>query len=719
MAPVPQAVPAPVDVKGPNTTPLNTNVVSESSSRLGLTPRETPATVEVIDQQTMKDRGIRTVTEAATAAVGVTGGDAPGAASAFSMRGFQFNDINTLYNGIKIGPQGFTSRIMDAGNLEQIEILKGPSSLMSGEGATGGAVNYVTKRPHTGKIQNEAFTSFDSFHGYRAGFGSGGSSAIKGLDYRFDVTRSSLTSFIDDTYSHLTNISGQLNYRPVDNFMVWVAVEKKQDTNRFYYGTPVVSAGFSGPFATKGVVAGNGVTQYPNVTVLGPVTIDSRTLTTTYNVLDNSSGARELWLRGGFDWDVTNAIKFKNQVYSYTTRRHWLNNEYNTFNSTTGLVDRERFYVGHNQKVVGSVTDLIVNANIAGMENRFAAALSASKIEFDPEQDTVFGGDSVSLVDPDRGVYGPLTPEFRNIVLRNVAWSFEDRLKVTPQFALIGGLRSEWISLWRNAINSDGSIVGGYPFSKSWTPTTYRVGYTWEAIPGLVFYSQHATAADAAFANIFNLRPNRPLELTTSRIYETGVKHLFWDKRAEWVFSAFDIERRNVYQSRGGGNAVVAGKVQSKGVELSGAVTPLNGWKLWANVAYVDAKYASFIDSNTGQDFSGRMPPNVPRVVANIGSSYRFATPWPVEFGAIVRHVGNRYVFDDNAVTMLDYTIADAYCFIDIPKLSIMNVEQTRITFRVKNITNKLYAQWVDPGYADQILLGAPRSYEVVASFKF
>jgi iron complex outermembrane receptor protein len=37
----------------------------------------------------------------------------------------------------------------------------------------------------------------------------------------------------------------------------------------------------------------------------------------------------------------------------------------------------------------------------------------------------------------------------------------------------------------------------------------------------------------------------------------------------------------------------------------------------------------------------------------------------------------------------------------------------------VRNLTNKLYAAWGDPGYTDQIILGAPRSYEVAASFKW
>ncbi|MEH2548618.1 hypothetical protein V1283_005263 [Bradyrhizobium sp. AZCC 2262] len=39
--------------------------------------------------------------------------------------------------------------------------------------------------------------------------------------------------------------------------------------------------------------------------------------------------------------------------------------------------------------------------------------------------------------------------------------------------------------------------------------------------------------------------------------------------------------------------------------------------------------------------------------------------------------------------------------------------------FRAKSLTNKLYAAWGDPGYTDRIILGAPRSYQVAASFKW
>ena len=64
-----------------------------------------------------------------------------------------------------------------------------------------------------------------------------------------------------------------------------------------------------------------------------------------------------------------------------------------------------------------------------------------------------------------------------------------------------------------------------------------------------------------------------------------------------------------------------------------------------------------------------------------------------------------------SVLTMLAYTVGDAYAAVDIRK--------TRVAFRVRNITNEKYAIWADPGYADQILLAAPRSYELSAAMRF
>jgi iron complex outermembrane receptor protein len=737
-----QPAPATPVTTTPPTTPLNTNTVTEVGGPLGLTSRQTPATVEIVDKEVIREQGYRTTTDTAQGFPGVTAGDGPGAPANFSMRGFSGTQINTLYNGIKIGPSEMTNRIMDTYNLERVEILKGPASLLSGEGATAGAVNYVTKAPHTGPILNEAFTGWDSINGFRTGYGSGGSTNVKGLDYRFDISRTNLNSFIDDAYTKLFNVSGGLNYRVNDSFKVWGAVEYKEDRDRFYWGTPLVAANSPGIVPTKGIVSGRWTQYYPgpcqdaadtdcfrgHIGDLKPVTIDARTLTTNYNVLDNKSFGKELWLRGGFEYIFDGNVTLRSQAYAYGARRLWHNNEISAFNDSPfptlgapGQVYRERLTVDHDQRTYGNITDLSWNSRIGGMENRSVVTLSAYRTQFNVAQDTLFFADPVDLVNPVRDLYGDEKDEHIRTRVDNIALSFEDRLKITPTFALIGGIRVEGIELSRIRFNPDGSLRDGYPFSKDFTPVTGRIGYTWELLPGLTWYSQYATAADPAIANIFILRPTQPLLLTSSRIYETGVKQLFWGNRAEWTLSAYDIERNNVYQSKSGHLVNVAAKVHAKGIEIAGAVRPTDEWKLFANVALVQSKYENFVDADTGEVFTGKTPPNVPRFVFNAGTSYRFPTRWPVEVGGVVRHVGDRFNNDDNLVIMNAYTLFDAFAFVDVnPRdLGWDGVKNTRIGFRVRNLTDKKYAVWGDPGYPDQIILGAPRSFEVSAAFRW
>ncbi|MCG2625756.1 TonB-dependent receptor [Bradyrhizobium sp. WYCCWR 13023] len=710
------AVAKPVAPNAAVPTPLNSNAVAESASRLGLTVRQTPATVEVISAETMREQGYRTVSDVAQGAVGVTAGDNPAEPSAFSMRGFTNSQINTLYNGIKIGPQNMTSRIMDTANLEAVEILKGPASLISGEGAAGGAINFVTKQPHTGPIRNEADFSYDSLNSFRAHYGSGGSTNVQGLDYRFDVSRSSLNGFADDTNTKTFDVSGQLNYRISDSLKVWGAIEYREDRGKAYWGAPLVPVAFSSSHATAGIVSGTYVSNF-NGTNLGPVTIDDRTLNTNYNVLDNRNVAQEVWLRGGFELKLAPDLTLKSQAYAYGAERSWFNNEVEAFNATTNTVDRSRFYVAHSQRLVGNITDLTWDSNIAGLDNRLVTTLSSSYLDFVRPGAANFPGDSVDLVDPDRGFYGLLTTKEQTARIDNEALSFEDRLKLTRTFALIGGLRVEHIGLDRNSTDVVGLENAGFPFPKSWAPVTGRIGYTWEAVPGLTFFSQYATGADISANNIFLLGPTQPLDLTTARTYETGVKHVLWDNRAEWSFSAYDIVRKNVYAAAGGQTLNIAGRQDSKGVELAGSIRPIEPLRLWGNIAYVDARYADY--DFVGGSFSGNTPPNVPRIVANAGASWRFLTPWPVEIGITGRHVGDRTNSDANTVTMNAYTVGDLYAFVDIPKAVFNAVDQARLTFRVRNFTDKHYAIWGDPFYPDQVLLGAPRTYEISAAFKW
>ena len=86
-----------------------------------------------------------------------------------------------------------------------------------------------------------------------------------------------------------------------------------------------------------------------------------------------------------------------------------------------------------------------------------------------------------------------------------------------------------------------------------------------------------------------------------------------------------------------------------------------------------------------------------------------------------MRYVENRFLEQDNLTTLNAYTTADAYAFLDIPgrDLAMPEIDSVRISARVRNLTNAVYAAWSDTTYPDQILLGAPRTYEIGAAARW
>jgi catecholate siderophore receptor len=109
---------------------------------------ETPRTVTVIKDEVFTAQGATTLRDVLRNTPGITfqagegGGGLPG--DTFSMRGFSAGNDITLDGVREVG-----SYTRDAFNLEQVEVMKGPSSSIAGRGATGGSINLVTKSPKT------------------------------------------------------------------------------------------------------------------------------------------------------------------------------------------------------------------------------------------------------------------------------------------------------------------------------------------------------------------------------------------------------------------------------------------------------------------------------------------------------------------------------------------------------------------------------------------
>jgi catecholate siderophore receptor len=128
----------------------------EDSSLTKLTEplRDVPQSIVTVPRELLDDRGVTTLNEALRMVPGITLG-----AGEFSWQGNNpnirgFNSRNDMFLD---GMRDFGSYPRDPFNLETVEVLQGPSSMIFGRGSTGGAINQVSKRPLSDALTSVSF----------------------------------------------------------------------------------------------------------------------------------------------------------------------------------------------------------------------------------------------------------------------------------------------------------------------------------------------------------------------------------------------------------------------------------------------------------------------------------------------------------------------------------------------------------------------------------
>lgn len=705
----------PVLVTAPRQAPEPTGLALDSptgtASRLGLTLRELPVSVDIIGRDAIEEREHRTVLEAMESGTGITAGNPPGDPATFSLRGFTDNQIIQLTDGVRTGPTTMTGRLLDTWNFERIEVFKGPASVLYGEGAIGGAVNYAIKRPRRdAPLHVDGMLSYGSFNTLRLGVGSGGPLYADKLFYRVDFSRHTSSGFIDDTSSEYRSLSSALLFDVNKQLSLQLSFDAQHDDISSYWGTPLVPRSF----ATKPL---SGVVEAEDGR-----TIDRRMSRVNYNVTDNVMYSKSYWGRLKADWQVTPALKLRNELYYYQANRRWENAETYAFDPTTLRISRDRFFVAHNQSIIGNRSEALLTMPLFGLPNRFLVGLDTNSLDF--ARPSFFAGavDDVDPFHPARGRFGPPRLEAKQETnIHTTALFFEDQLTIFAPLKLVAGVRTEWIDLDRKLFNTAGVLQTEPSFSRTFRPTTWRVGMIYDVLPTLSLYGQYSTAADpAGLSNIFLVRSGENVDLSHGEQWEVGLKHRFWEQRAEWTLAYFHITRSHLLTQVSPTEVATIGQQSSHGLEFAAAVRPLPQWKLQGNVTFLEARFDDFAETTgtTVVSHNGNRPPNVPQIVANLWTSYQLPIPqFPLEFGGSWRYVSPRFNDNANTLKMLDYHTVDA--FLGWRFADGHGFKDSHVRLRVRNLFDKDYAVWGDVFYPTEVLLGEPRSIEFSLSGRF
>jgi catecholate siderophore receptor len=117
-----------------------------SSTKVTTAPVDTPQTVTVVSERTIRDQNLLTLRDILQTVPGITFGAGEGGGGygdSINLRGYSANnDITT--DGLRDSAQ--YSRT-DPFNVQQIEVINGANSVYAGAGSVGGSINLVSKTP--------------------------------------------------------------------------------------------------------------------------------------------------------------------------------------------------------------------------------------------------------------------------------------------------------------------------------------------------------------------------------------------------------------------------------------------------------------------------------------------------------------------------------------------------------------------------------------------
>jgi catecholate siderophore receptor len=129
--------------------------VTDSAAAVPSSPKftasllDTPQTINTVSKQVIADQGATTLRDTLRnfAGISIAAGEGGAQGDNLTIRGF------TARNDIFLdGMRDFGSYYRDPFNLEEVQVLEGPSSITFGRGSTGGVVNQETKLPQLSKF---------------------------------------------------------------------------------------------------------------------------------------------------------------------------------------------------------------------------------------------------------------------------------------------------------------------------------------------------------------------------------------------------------------------------------------------------------------------------------------------------------------------------------------------------------------------------------------
>ena len=612
---------------------------ADIGGRINVPLRDVPQSIQVIPEQVIEDQQATGLEEVLENAAGVTFlGNNGGRSFDAAIRGFE--NVPILRDGFEdLGSFGADSAAPEIVNLERVEILKGPASVLFGQAEPGGLINLVRKKPLAEPYYNLQFQLGNRDFISPSIDLSGPLTEDGRLLYRFNALYRTEESFRDyDSSFDRFFIAPTLAWQIGDRTDLSISLEYAEDKDPADFGI---------------VAFGEGIADIPPERVTNnPDDTQSR---------ENLNVGYTLEHRFSENWQLRNRFRFSSNNFEYDDilalpfELDESTGELTRFFATQPIEnDAYSLYtnVRGNFNTGSLKHNLLFGVDLSRSENRLATRFS---------NDAEFAS-AIDIFDAEPDYFAVPEPDEEDIPFFNDSETktdrlgvyLQDRIDILDNLIVAAGVRYDTVD--QDTTNN----LTGEETDRDDDAVTPNVGIVYQPIEPISLFASYS---QSFVPNEETDAEGQPLEPETGEGFDLGIKGDIIANRLSGTLAYFNITKQNIATTDPNDplNSIATGEQQSQGVdlELSGRIMP--GWNIIASYAYIDGEVTEDNDPELlGSRFSG-----IPEHSASLWTTYELQSKnlQGLGFGAGFNFVGERQGEIPNSFEVDSYFLVNAAVF--------------------------------------------------------
>ncbi|NEQ81646.1 MAG: TonB-dependent siderophore receptor [Moorea sp. SIO2I5] len=610
---------------------------STTGTRTDTPVLEVPASILTIPRTVLEDQQVVDVDDALRNISGVSVNSFEGRGFQINLRGFEgaplFRDGFRLYSPNDTGDaaaQGFP----EVANIERIEVLRGPASIIFGQIEPGGAANIISKRPLDNPFYEVEFQAGNNgFVRPRIDL-SGPLTEDNRLLYRLNAVYQNDDGFRDyDQDIDRLFISPALTWRISDRTDLNLQLEYLEDER---------------PLDPGLVAIGDEVADLPRERILGEPDdfIKSEFLSVGYN-LEHQFSDR---------WTLRNAFRYIND---YDDIRAALSFPFiGGLNETTGILNRVFGEQEVTNETLSLQTNVVGKFATGSIEHTLLAGIDLARYRLESDSFTdfslripinIFNPVYEAVPRPDRSENPNRTEDIDTDSLQIYV---QDQIKLLENLTLVAGLNYETVSQETTTIRGNNTTTSELD-EDEFIP---RFGLVYQPLENLSLYGSYSRSFIPSASLTVD---GDPLEPETGEGFEVGIKTELLNSNLLATLAYFNITKQNIAtpDPNDPRSSVATGEQESQGIELDIVGEILQGWNLIASYSYIDAEISEDNRFEVGNGL-----PGVAEHSASLWTTYKIQSGdlAGLGFGIGFNWVGEREGDLDNSFELDSYFLTNA-----------------------------------------------------------